>query len=218
MRAASNTILASAYVPWAKTTNTLAASRGALLTYSSAALATTGKLGVDFMTNGIRYAKSANVAKNADTLWIRGITGIGASATSVVLVGLQLKLANGTIISDFSTFIDSTTDGAYIGYTDPRLASGFSLYYQFGFFNTYGFTPADGFPSFEFSVGTTSAVSSAFLDLDPEQDLTGGRRLASAELAGPELARAELAGFEQNSFAQASAAVPEPASWAMLIG
>ncbi|MGL4542836.1 MAG: PEPxxWA-CTERM sorting domain-containing protein, partial [Polymorphobacter sp.] len=40
------------------------------------------------------------------------------------------------------------------------------------------------------------------------QDLTGGLRLGSAELGS----------FEQNSFAQANAAVPEPASWAMLIG
>ncbi|TFU00437.1 PEP-CTERM sorting domain-containing protein [Polymorphobacter arshaanensis] len=208
---ATGRVLQSGDVKWASTNTLNPAGTTPLLAYTSL-----GKLTSTFVSGSCpnatgvitscKYAKSGTVTKGADTLWIRGVMPTGAYATSVVLVGLEIKY--GTSAWTSLDFLDSTSDGAYIGFSDPLLANGFSLRYSFGYFNNVkytGGTYAGGasIPAFEFIVGKYATP------LDP--NLQPGTYSADPGLFG-DIGPANMMGVEMDT-----AAVPEPASWAMLV-
>ncbi len=208
---ATGRTLASGDVKWASTNTLNPAGSTPLLAYTSL-----GKLTSTFVSGSCanatglitscKYAKSGTVTKGADTLWIRGVMPMGAYATSVVLVGLEIKYGSNAWTS--LDFLDATSDGAYIGFSDPLLANGFSLRYSFGYFNNVkytGGTYAGGvdIPSFNFIVGKYATP------LDPNQQ--PGTYSAAPVLFGDN-GLPNMMGVEVDT-----AAVPEPASWAMLV-
>jgi hypothetical protein len=208
---ATGRVLQSGDVKWASTNTLNPAGTTPLLAYTSL-----GKLTSTFVSGSCanasgaitscKYAKSGTVTKGADTLWIRGVMPTGAYATSVVLVGLEIKY--GTSAWTSLDFLDATSSGAYVGFSDPLLANGFSLRYSFGYFNNIkytGGTYAGGAsnPSFEFTLGKYATP------LDP--NLEPGTYSADP---GPfaDFGFSNMMDAEMNA-----AAVPEPASWAMLV-
>ena len=212
---ATGRVLQSGEVRWASTNTLNPAGSTPLLAYTSL-----GKLNSTFVTgtcansSGVvtscKYAKSGTVTKGADTLWIRGVMPTGGYATSVVLVGLEIKY--GSYAWTSLDYLDATSDGAYIGFSDPLLANGFSLRYSFGYFNNLkysGGTYAGGasIPSFEFMVGKYATP----LDPNLEPGTYSGDPAEFAEIGQDSMMRA----FEDE--AAFTAAVPEPASWAMLV-
>lgn len=212
---ASGRALQSGDVKWASTNTLNAAGSTPLLAYTSA-----GKLTSTFVSgscpnaSGVvtacKYTKTGTVTKGADTLWIRGVMPTGAYATSVALVGLEIKF--GTSAWTSLDFLDATSSGAYLGFSDPLLANGFSLRYSFGYFNNLkysGGTYAGGvsIPSFEFIVGKYATP----LDPNLEPGTYSGDPAEFAEIGQDSMMRA----FEDE--AAFTAAVPEPASWAMLV-
>jgi hypothetical protein len=212
---ANGKVLQSGNVAWASTNTLNPAGSTPLLAYNSY-----GRLTSTFVSgscanatgliNSCKYARAGTVTKGADTLWIRGVMPTGAYATSVVLVGLEIKYTGAAWTS--LDFLDATSSGAYVGFSDPLLATGFSLRYAFGYFNNLKYSGGtyDGgpsIPSFDFIVGKYATA------LDPNQQ--PGTYLGDpgefADVGEGSMMRA----FEDE--AAFTAAVPEPASWAMLV-
>ncbi len=208
---ANGKVLQSGNVAWASTNSLSPAGSTPLLAYNSLGKVTstfvTGScLNASGVLTSCKYTKGATVTKGADTLWIRGIMPTGAYATSVVLVGLEIKYVGGVWTSLDS--LDATSSGAYIGFSDPLLATGFSLRYAFGYFNNLkysGGTYAGGasVPSFDFMLGKYATplepnLQPGTYSVDPVQ---------YGDIGMDSMMRAQLD----------TAAVPEPASWAMLV-
>lgn len=200
---ASGKVLQSGDVPWASVSNLLdPAGSTPLLSYSYL-----GKTTVTFSTNGVKYAKTGTVTKGADTLWIRGITPPNAYATSVILTGLQIKYTGGTWID--MDYLDAQSNGAYVGFSDPNLVNGFALRYGFGYLNNGTHNGIDDRPSFDFIIGKYASP------LAPN--------IAPSDQSGPAPGADSSTQFSEfgatNPLRLASdpSAVPEPASWAMLI-
>ena len=168
-----------------------------------------GKLTTTFSTNGIKYSRTGTVTKGADTLWIRGIIMPAAYATTLVLAGLQIKYTGGLWIDLDS--LDATASGAYLGFSDPNLANGFSLRYGFGYFNNSTYTGVDALPSFTFLVGKYATP------LDP--NLPPWDRPSAPEPVTYDLGTDTDNAMSRTVFAESAAVggVPEPGSWAMLI-
>ena len=212
---ATGKVLQSGDVKWASTNTLNPAGSTPLLAYSSLGrLSSTFVSGSCANSTGLvtscKYAKSGTVTKGADTMWIRGVMPDGAYATSVALVGLEIKYT-GSVWTELD-FLNATSEGAYIGFNDPLLANGFSLRYSFGYFNNLKYSGGTyagsaSIPSFEFIVGKYATA------LDPNQQ--PGTYLGDpgefADIGGDRRMRA----FEDE--AAFTAAVPEPASWAMLV-
>ncbi len=203
-------LTASSEVAWQPTNSLSAAGSSPLVAYTS-----TGKLTTTFVTgsclnaSGVmtacKYSKTGTVAKGADTLWIRAVMPVGAYSSTVMLTGLEIKYTGGTWMG--LDFINANANGAYLGFSDPLLATGFTLRYSFGYFNnlkysggTYASGPA--IPAFDFIVGKYATP------LDPNQD-PGSYSGDPAPYIDENL---DMMAFETET-----AAVPEPASWALLI-
>ena len=208
---ATGRVLQSGEVRWASTNTLNAAGSTPLLAYTSL-----GKLNSTFVTgtcansSGVvtscKYYKSGTVTKGADTLWIRGVMPTGGYATSVALVGLEIKY--GSYAWTSLDYLDATSAGAYIGFSDPLLAKGFSLRYSFGFFNNLKYSGGiyaggESIPSFEFMVGKYDTPLDPNLEPGTYSDDPG--TFTDFDLSG-------MMNAEMNT-----AAVPEPASWAMLV-
>lgn len=197
---ANGKVLQSSDVSWGAITNVLSPTGSTpLLSYTNL-----GKTTVAFSTSGVKYSRTGTVTKGADTLWLRGVTPPNAYATSVILVGLQIKYTGGTWID--LDFLDADWNGAYVGFSDPKLALGFTLRYGFGYLNNGTYNGIDATPSFDLIIGKYATP------LDPN--------IAPWDQAGPtpgsEFGMFGMSRMMEDSLALS--AVPEPATWAMLIG
>jgi len=207
---ANDKLLTSMDVAWAPVANLVTQSGTTpFLTYTSAGrMTTTFTTGSCANATGVvtscRYQRIGTVTKGADTLWIRGVTPAGAFSNSVLLSGLQLKTAGSTVWHQID-YLNADADGQYVGFHDVNLALGFTLKLGIGYFNNGTYNGIDDKPLFELVVGKYAVPLEAVIE--PVGGF--GDDGDGLEPAGADLRAAEFA---------STAAVPEPASWAMLIG
>lgn len=201
-------LLTSMDVAWQPVANLVTQSGSTpFLSYTS-----TGRMTTTFTTGSCanaaglvtscRYQRVGTVTKGADTLWIRGVTPDGAFSNSVLLSGLQLKTTGSTVWHQLD-YLNADADGQYVGFHDVNLALGFTLKLGIGYFNNGTYNGIDDKPLFELMVGKYA------VPLEPVTDPVVEFGDGDLDPVGSDLRAMEFG---------SAAAVPEPASWAMLIG
>jgi len=202
----SGKVLQSSQVNWGPISNILNPTGSTpLLAYTSA-----GKTTLAFTTNGVKVTDTGTATKGADTLWIRGVTPLNAYSTSVILVGLQIKYTGGVWID--IDFLNADSDAEYVGFSDPKLALGFTLRYGFGYLNNGTYNGIDDTPSFNFILGK---YATPLEDNIAPWDRAGPTSVSGFGRSYDDFGADSSARMMAETFSLS--AVPEPAGWAMLI-